>query len=78
LRINACSDRRQRHEIEVAAERRRVGAEQSLPELEHDAGAAELRERVVGRPRGDDWAVGQLVCWAVVIGDDDVETPRAR
>ena len=70
-------DRRERDEVEVLLERR-AGAEQRLAELVDDAGAAELRERVVGGPGGDDRAVGQLVAGAVVVGDDHVEPGGAR
>ena len=45
-------------------------------ELVDDAGAAELRERVVGRPRRDDRAVGQGLARPVVVGDDDLEPRR--
>ena len=57
-------DRRERDEVEVAGEPLVAGAEQRLGELVDDAGAAELRERIVGGPRGDDRAVGQLVARA--------------
>ena len=46
---------------------------QRLGELVDDAGAAELGERVVGRTRGDDRAVGQLLTGPVVVGNDDLE-----
>ena len=65
-------DGRQRDEVEVPLERI-VRAEQRLEELEHDAGAAELRKRVRRRPRRDDRAVGQLVSGPVVVGDDDLQ-----
>ena len=54
-----------------------LGAER-LEELQDDAGAAELRERIVGRARRDDRAVGQRLAGPVVIGDDDLEAARAR
>ena len=47
-----------------------------LEQLVDDAGAAELRERVVGRPRRDDRAVGERVAGPVVVGDDDLEPAR--
>ena len=53
-------------------------AESACAELVDDAGAAELRERIVRRPRGDDRAVRQLVARPVVVGDDDVEPARFR
>ena len=62
----------------MAREQLAVRAEQRLAELVDDAGAAELRERVVGRARGDDRAVGQRLAGPVVVGDDDVEPARAR
>ena len=52
-------DRRERDEVEVPLRDLRVDAEERLAELVDDAGAAELRERIVGRPRRDDRAVGQ-------------------
>ena len=55
-----------------------TGAEQRLAELEGDAGAAELRKRVLGRTRRYDRAVGQRLARPVVVGDDDVEPPRPR
>ena len=53
-------DGRERDEVELASNRRAVRAEQRLAELEDDPGPAELRERVVGRPGGDDRAVGKV------------------
>ncbi len=55
-----------------------LGAEEGLPQLQHDPGAAELGERVRGRARRDDRAVGQHVARAVVIRDDDLEAERSR
>src|SRR5581483_10375729 len=68
-------DRRQRDEVELPREALLVAAEQRLGELVDDAGTAELRERVLRRPRRDDGAVRQRVAGAVVVGDDHVE-PR--
>ena len=67
-------DRRERDEVEV---RRHVDAER-LRELADDAGAAQLRERIVGRPRRDHRAVGQRRAGPVVVGDDHVEPARLR
>ena len=53
-------------------------AEQRLAELVDDAGAAELRERILGGARRDDRAVGQRLARPVVVGDDDVEPTRSR
>ena len=69
-------DRRERDEVEVPLRDLGVDAEERLAELVDDAGAAELRERVVGRPRRDDRAVGQLApgrWWSVTI----TSSPRA-
>ena len=65
--------RRQRDEVEVAVERLRA---ERLQELEGDAGAAQLRERVRGRLRRDDRAVGKGLAGPVVVGDDDLEPRR--
>ena len=56
----------------------RVDAEERLAELVDDAGAAQLRERIVGRPRRDDRAVGQRLAGPVVVGDDHLEAARLR
>ena len=53
-------DRRERDEVEMPLRDLGVDAEERLAELVDDAGAAELRKRIVGRPRRDDGAVGQL------------------
>jgi len=53
-------------------------AEERLAELVHDSGPAQLRERVGGRPRGDDRAVRKRLPGAVVVGDHDVEPEGAR
>ena len=52
-------DRRQRDEVEMALRDLRVDAEERLAELVDDAGAAQLGERIVGRARRDDRAVGE-------------------
>ena len=67
-------DRRERDEVEI---RRDVDAER-LRELADDTGAAELRERIVRRPRRHDRTVGQCVAGPVVVGDDHVEPARLR
>ena len=71
-------DRRERDEIEMALRDLRVDPEERLAELVDDAGAAELRERVVGRPRRDDGAVRQRFAGPVVVGDDHLEPARPR
>ena len=68
-------DRRERDEVEVPLE---WIVRQRLEELEHDAGPAELRERVGRRSRGDHGAVRQLVARPVVIGDDDLQAEPPR
>ena len=50
-------DRRERDEIGVTGDRGMLGAEQRLGELDDDAGAAEIGERIVGGPRRDDRAL---------------------
>jgi hypothetical protein len=67
-------DRGERDQVEI---RRDIDAER-LCELADDAGAAELRERIVRRARRDDWAVRQAGAGAVVVGDDHVEAVRLR
>ena len=74
---NDVGDRRDSNQVEMPQQRLRVGAEESLAELEDDSGAAELAERVRGLAiRPDEWAVGQLLGRAVVIADDDLEAER--
>ena len=55
-----------------------VGAEERLAELVHDAGPAELRERIVRGSRGDDRAVGQRRARPVVVGHDHLEPEGLR
>ena len=55
-----------------------VDAEERLAELVDDAGAAELRKRIVGRTRRDDRAVGQRLARPVMVGDDHLEPARLR
>ena len=69
-------DRRERHEIEVPLGDLRIDAEERLAELVHDAGSAELRERIVGRPRRDDRTIGKRLGGTVMVGDDHVEAAR--
>jgi hypothetical protein len=45
-----------------------------LEELVDDPGSTELGERVIRGLRGHNRAIGQPVPWAVVVGDDDVES----
>ena len=71
-------DRREGDEVEVTPGDLGVDAEERLAELVDDAGAAELGERVLGGPGGDDRAVGQRLARPVMVGDDDVEAPRLR
>ncbi len=71
-------DRRERDQVEVPRERLVTRAEQRLAELVDDAGAAELRKRVLGGARRDDRAVWQRLARPVVVGDDDVEPTRSR
>ena len=52
------------------------GPDQRLRQLVHDARAAQLRERVLGRASRDDRAVGKLVAGPVVVGDDDLQPER--
>ena len=66
-------DRCESDKVEVPLGNVRVDAEERLTELVDDAGSAELRERILRRPRGHDWAVGQRLGRAMVIGDDHVE-----
>src|SRR6266536_1570343 len=56
----------------------RLDAEERLPELVDDARTAQLGERIVGRPRRDDRAVGQRLAWPMVVGDDHFEPERLR
>jgi hypothetical protein len=53
-------------------------AEEGLGQLVDDAGAAKLRERVVGWSSGDDGAVGQLIPGPMVVGDDHIESGSLR
>ena len=62
--------RGERDEVEPAVE---VGRAECLRELVDDAGSAELGERVVGRTRRHEGAVGKRLARPVVVGDDDVE-----
>src|SRR5687767_12432923 len=62
----------------MGRERRAVVTQERLPELEDDAGATELRKRVVGRPRDDERTVGKALARPMVVGDDDVEPLRPR
>ena len=81
-------DRRQRDEVgELVERRRQVGRvaavtarPERLRELEHDARAAQVGERIGragGRARGHDRRVRQHVARAVVVGHDDVEPELA-
>ena len=70
------ADRGERREVDVLGRLGRVaagGGEQRLAQLQHDARGAQLRAAVVAERRVDDGAVGQLVAWAMVIGDHHVE-----
>ena len=69
-------DGRERDDVEVALEKRVLGAEQRLRELPDDAGAAQSGERVVALERRDDRAGGECVARPVVVGDDDLEPER--
>ena len=71
-------DRGDGDEIQVPPQLLRARAEERLPELVDDPGAAELGEWIVGRPHRDDRAVRQLVSRPVVVGDDDVEPQLFR
>ena len=82
-------DRGQRDEIgelvERGRQRRRIAAvaarPQRLCELEHDAGAAQVGERIGragGRARGHDRRIRENVAGAVMVGHDDVEPELAR
>jgi hypothetical protein len=65
----------QRHQVEVLVELVAFASAarvQRLCQLQHHAGAAQLRERVVRRPRADQQAVGQLLGRAMVVGHDHV------
>ena len=50
-----------------------LDAEQGLPELVDDSGAAQLGEGIRGRTRSDDRTVGHRLGRSVMVGDDDVE-----
>ena len=69
-------DRRERDEVEVLGQRLRP--EQCLAEPEHDAGAAQLGERILRRAGYDERAVRQPLARPVVVGDDDLEPERLR
>jgi hypothetical protein len=71
---NNVGDRRQADQIQMPFE---IDAER-LRQLVDDPRAAELGERILGRPRCDDRAVGKHLSRTVVVGDDDVETERPR
>ena len=71
-------DRRKRDEVEMPLRDLGGDTEERLAELVDDTGAAELRERIVGRTRRDDRAVGERLAWPVVVGDDHLEPARAR
>ena len=71
-------DRRERDEVEVSARHLAVDAEEGLPELVDDAGAAQLGERIQRGPGRDDGAVWQRLGGPVMVGDDDVETAFLR
>ena len=75
---NDVGDRRERDQVEVPRERLVTRAEQRLAELVDDARAAELGERVVGGPRGDDGAVRERLARPVMVRDDDLEPARPR
>ena len=60
-------------EVEVAAERLRVRAEQRLAQLPDDAGPAQLAEWVVAAVRTDHRARRELRAGPVMVGDDHVE-----
>ena len=66
-------DRGERDEIGVTRDRGMVGSEERLRELDDHARAAEIRERVVGRPGCDDRAARQRLSRPVVVGDDHVD-----
>ena len=66
-------DGRDGDEIEMSLQRRRLGAEQRLPELVHDAGSAEIRERIRRRTRRNKRTSRELVTRPMVVGHDDVE-----
>ncbi len=68
-------DRRQRDQVEVRLERRRVAARlgiQRLGELEDDTRARQLGKRVVRRPGAHQWTGGQGVAGTVVVGHDHI------
>ncbi len=74
---NDVGDRGERDQVEMPPRHVGVDAEERLAELVDDAGAAELGERIVGRPRCDDRAIGQRPSpgrwWSVTI----TSSPRA-
>ena len=70
-------DRRDPDQIEVARQRFRLRPEKGLAELEDDAGAAELAERVHGLAiRPDERAVRELLGGTMMVADDDLESER--
>ena len=69
-------DRGEGDEVEVALRDLGVDAEERLAELVDDAGAAQLRERIVGGPRRDDRAIRERLAGPVVVGDDHLEAAR--
>ena len=71
-------DRGERDDVEVPLQERMVGTEERLRQLPDDAGAAEAGEGIVALQRRDDWAGGERLGRAVVIGDDHLEPERAR
>jgi len=75
---NHVGDRRERDQVEVARQSLVTRTEQRLSELVDDARAAELGERVVGGPRGDEGAVRERFAGPVMIRDDDLEPARPR
>ena len=56
----------------MARERVGLGTEQRLSQLVDDARAAQLRKRILGRPRCDERTVGQLASWSMMICDDEL------
>ncbi len=71
-------DRRHRDEVEMPLRDVGVDAEERLTELVDDARAAQLRERIVGRPRRHDRTVGKRVAGTVMVGDDHLEAACLR
>src|SRR5262249_4163353 len=71
-------ERRERDAGEGPRQRLVARPEEGLAELVDDAGAAELRERVIGGPRGDHGAVRKRLAGPMVVGYDDLEPSRSR